>query len=111
MTLSSKESPAQLALSSSSSFPSLAASRHATLTTRAVDRDLPITSLGLDSLLAVELSIRLARDLQVEVSSVRLLSGPTINLLAQQLAPLVGASNTTADAEHAARPREAALQP
>jgi polyketide synthase 12/epothilone polyketide synthase D len=58
---------------------------------RAVDRDLPLTSLGLDSLLAVELSIRLARDLQIEVSSVRLLSGPTINLLAHQLAPLVAA--------------------
>jgi acyl carrier protein len=52
---------------------------------------LPLTSLGLDSLLAVELSIRLARDLQIEVSSVRLLSGPTINLLAHQLAPLVAA--------------------
>ena len=61
---------------------------------RALDPDTPLTSLGLDSLLAVELSSRLARELHAEVSTVRLLAGPTIHLLAHQLAPQIFARTT-----------------
>ncbi len=53
----------------------------------AVDRAVPMTSLGLDSLMAVELSARLHTDLEIDVSSVRLLAGPTVTELAAQLVP------------------------
>jgi NADPH:quinone reductase-like Zn-dependent oxidoreductase/acyl carrier protein len=56
-----------------------------------LDRTLPLTSIGLDSLMAIELSHRLLQEFAIEITSVRLLGGPTVASLAQQLAAQLAA--------------------
>ncbi len=56
----------------------------------------PLTNLGLDSLMAVELSNRIKSDLAVNVPTIKLMRGPSISQLAKDLADqLAPASSTT----------------
>ncbi len=50
-----------------------------------IDTDAPLTSLGLDSLLAVDLAARLRREIGVEISVLKLLRGVTLNNLANDI--------------------------
>ncbi len=50
-----------------------------------LDIEQPLTNMGLDSLMAVELSSRFKRELGVVVSQVTLLRGPSITQLAKQM--------------------------
>ncbi|HYX18244.1 MAG TPA: SDR family NAD(P)-dependent oxidoreductase [Nostoc sp.] len=57
----------------------------------------PLTNLGLDSLMAVELSNRLKKELGVEVPTMKLLGGANIaQLAAEQLGQLIPAKSTSA---------------
>ena len=50
-----------------------------------IDFDQPLDTLGMDSLMAIELKNRLQHDLQVDLPVVELLQGPTLEQLARQL--------------------------
>jgi acyl carrier protein len=50
-----------------------------------LDSSKPLTNLGLDSLMAVELSNRIKSDLSVDVPTMKLMRGPSISQLAEQL--------------------------
>ncbi|MFB8795997.1 MAG: SDR family NAD(P)-dependent oxidoreductase [Microcoleus sp.] len=50
-----------------------------------LDNSKPLTNLGLDSLMAVELSNRIKSDLKVDVPTMKLMQGPSISQLAEQL--------------------------
>ncbi|MBW4632289.1 MAG: SDR family NAD(P)-dependent oxidoreductase [Iphinoe sp. HA4291-MV1] len=50
-----------------------------------LDRSKPLTNLGLDSLMAVELSNRLEKDLGVSIPTMKLMGGPSISQLAKEL--------------------------
>ena len=71
-----------------------------------VDQREPITSLGLDSLMAVELKNRFEADLGVVVPVVRLLKGPSVRELAEMLV----AGVATDRADEAARPLAVAVE-
>ena len=50
-----------------------------------LDNSKPLTNFGLDSLMAVELSNRIKSDLSVDVSTMKLMQGPSISQLAELL--------------------------
>jgi surfactin synthase thioesterase subunit/acyl carrier protein len=52
----------------------------------------PLKSVGLDSLMAIELKNLVEQNLEVEIPAAKLLEGPTISQLAEVLAPEFGAS-------------------
>jgi acyl carrier protein len=52
-----------------------------------LDVTLPISVLGLDSLMAVELKNRIASDLRVSLPTIRLLQGPSLAELAAEIEP------------------------
>jgi acyl transferase domain-containing protein len=58
-----------------------------------IDASLPISVLGLDSLMAVELKNRIASDLRVTIPTVRLLQGPSLAELAADLEPRLEAGH------------------
>ncbi len=61
-----------------------------------LDSSKPLTNLGLDSLMAVELSNRIKSDLSVDVPTMKLMRGPSISQLAGELIEkLTPASSTT----------------
>src|SRR5262249_3148640 len=57
-----------------------------------VDRDAPLTSLGLDSLMAVDLTSRIEREIGMGVPMGSLLSGPSIKVLAKTVRGLLAQS-------------------
>jgi acyl transferase domain-containing protein/surfactin synthase thioesterase subunit/NADPH-dependent curcumin reductase CurA/NADP-dependent 3-hydroxy acid dehydrogenase YdfG/acyl carrier protein len=60
-----------------------------------LDSSKPLTNLGLDSLMAVELSNRITSDLTVDVPTMKLMRGPSISQLAGELVEqLTGAAST-----------------
>jgi acyl transferase domain-containing protein len=61
-----------------------------------VDPTLPISSLGLDSLTAVELKNRIEADLAVSLPTVRFLQGPALAELAAEIEPLLVTIHDTA---------------
>lgn len=63
-----------------------------------VDRDTPLTHLGLDSLMAVELMNRLESELHLSIPMGSVLSGPNVRQLASTLLGLVLANATSNDA-------------
>jgi NAD(P)-dependent dehydrogenase (short-subunit alcohol dehydrogenase family) len=62
-----------------------------------VEQDQPITTMGLDSLMAVELKNRIEADLQVVVPIVQLLQGPTVETLAEDLLKRLDSPVSAAD--------------
>ena len=60
-----------------------------------VDREAPLNTLGLDSLMAVELAHRIEREIGTSVPMNVMLSGPSIKVLAQTLLRLVAPSLET----------------
>ena len=60
-----------------------------------IDAETPLTQLGLDSLMAVELSQRLGARLGVEVPSMKLLVGGGIRKLAEQILPRLAPTRQT----------------
>ncbi|MEQ1505992.1 MAG: SDR family NAD(P)-dependent oxidoreductase, partial [Myxococcota bacterium] len=56
----------------------------------AVDIDVPLSRIGLDSLVATELASRIHAELGVGVPLVRILRGPTVRELADEVAPQIG---------------------
>jgi acyl carrier protein len=59
-----------------------------------LDVDQPVTNMGLDSLIALELRNRIQVDMDVRVPIVKLLHGPSIAELAVYLAALVAAEQS-----------------
>ena len=57
-----------------------------------IDVNLPISVLGLDSLMAVELKNRIGTDLRVSLPTVRLLQGPSVAELAAEIDPQLRAA-------------------
>ncbi|HEV3143065.1 MAG TPA: thioester reductase domain-containing protein, partial [Gemmataceae bacterium] len=62
------------------------------VTPEKVDRDAPLTSLGLDSLMAVELTNRIEREVGASIPMGSLLGGPSIKVLSQNILRLVAPS-------------------
>jgi acyl carrier protein len=60
-----------------------------------VDPDQPLTSLGLESLLAIELGTRLKKELGVEIPIMKLLRGVTLNNLVHDLLQIDDAEEVT----------------
>ncbi len=81
----------------------------------AIDLERPITDLGLDSLIAVELALVLERDCGVEIAGSKLLGGMSLRRLAADIlslmhleaAPAVAVSHTPPPKEVVAAPRRA----
>ena len=65
-----------------------------------VERSVPLTGLGIDSLMAVELRNRVERDLGVRLSVVELLQGPSIAALARSLDVRLAIPAHPASGEH-----------
>jgi acyl carrier protein len=63
-----------------------------------LDVQQPLSNLGLDSLMAVELKNRIAVDLRVNVPMVTFLSGPSIEQAAAQLLHLLTSETSTSSA-------------
>jgi acyl carrier protein len=63
-----------------------------------VDRRQPLTSMGLDSLMAVELKNRLETDTSVRIAIEQLLQGPTVEELEVQILAQLGSETGAADA-------------
>jgi acyl transferase domain-containing protein/acyl carrier protein len=72
-----------------------------------IDPARPLHELGLDSLMAVELMVRIDRDLGIRVPEGRLVGGPPIEHVARVLAELLPASAPTGDARAATSERAA----
>jgi acyl transferase domain-containing protein/acyl carrier protein len=73
-----------------------------------VDRDISLTSVGLDSLMALELANRLQREVGVAIPMTSLLGGPSIKVLAQTLLQLLAQSGPADQEVDPAQPRPAA---
>ena len=67
-----------------------------------LDVQQPLSNLGLDSLMAVELKNRIAVDLLVNVPMVKFLSGPSVEQAAEQLLHLLTSETSTSSASFAA---------
>jgi thioester reductase-like protein len=77
-----------------------------------IDFDTPLTSLGLDSLMAVELMNRIEGDLGLSIPMGKVLSGPTIRQLAAMiLQSLTGAGDGEGGAEGSSESTAAVLKP
>ncbi|WP_414581134.1 SDR family NAD(P)-dependent oxidoreductase [Scytonema sp. PCC 10023] len=59
-----------------------------------LDSSKPLTNLGLDSLMAVELSNRIDKDLGVSVPTMKLMGGPSISQLAKELVEQLAPANS-----------------
>jgi phthiocerol/phenolphthiocerol synthesis type-I polyketide synthase D len=75
----------------------------------ALDATAPLSSLGFDSLMAVQLKNRVQLDLAVEIPLAQLLCGPTVEELTGVLARTLGARAAAPAAAGGARPAEAAF--
>ena len=73
-----------------------------------VDVQQPLSNLGLDSLMAVELKNRIATDLGVNIPMVTFLSGPSVEQAATQLLHLLKAEAPAASVPVASRHRRPA---
>jgi thioester reductase-like protein len=60
-----------------------------------IDADVPLTSMGLESLMAIDLNTRLKRELGVDVSVLKLLRGVTLNNLLSDIEQRLGQEATT----------------
>lgn len=77
-----------------------------------IDFDTPLTSLGLDSLMAVELMNRIEGDLGLSIPMGKVLSGPTIRQLAAMiLQSLTGSEGSEMDGEGSSENSAGALKP
>lgn len=72
----------------------------------AINRDAPLTSLGLDSLMAIELANRIDRELGKSIPMGTLLNGPSIAQLAETVLRLLAPSLASADSPQAESIRE-----
>jgi malonyl CoA-acyl carrier protein transacylase len=63
-----------------------------------LDRSKSLTNLGLDSLMAVELSNRIEKDLDVSVPTMKLMGGSSISQLAKELVEQIAPATTTTTA-------------
>jgi acyl carrier protein len=80
------------------------------LSTAKVDVRQPLTNLGLDSLMAVELKNAIAVDLGVNVPMVRFLSGPTIEQAAADLLQLLASGSGSSSPLASAVPHQESEQ-
>jgi acyl carrier protein len=55
-----------------------------------IDVELPLSKLGLDSLMAMELATRVKKELQVDLPTVTLMSGPSVAQLSAALLERLG---------------------
>ncbi|MCH9648352.1 MAG: SDR family NAD(P)-dependent oxidoreductase [Deltaproteobacteria bacterium] len=74
-----------------------------------LSEDVPLTGLGLDSLVAVEWRNRLQTDLEIEVPLARLLGGVTLKDVAQQLAGKLAGRQSVAPPQPSSESSSAAL--
>lgn len=69
-----------------------------------IDRQQPLTTLGLDSLMAIELKNNVELELGIHIPIVLLLQGPSISQFAEQLQPLLEEATTPAMPIASAKP-------
>ena len=60
-----------------------------------IERDVPLTRLGLDSLMALELTIRLEREIGTKIPMSNLLGGRTINGLGEPILRLLNQTGSS----------------
>jgi acyl transferase domain-containing protein/NADPH:quinone reductase-like Zn-dependent oxidoreductase/acyl carrier protein len=76
-----------------------------------IDVDQPLTSLGLESLMALELGTRLKKELGIEIPTMKLLRGVTLNSLLHDLQLAAGFGEATKDAQATRRVKQSTAEP